>query len=272
MHSFNLLEYKQFLEKQLRCRATYKDIDITDILLESLYQFTKAPSSYLKHLPQIVVSRKHRHMFDVSSKPTSVQVNTWFLYQFAYKYCRICEQVQHIDKYTKDYSKWDSLQPVCAICSNKQNADFKVNNPEYTKNYQKHNSEKIKQYKKDYRLRNADKLKDLHILYYLANSDKIKEYNYKYRLNNLDKHAAKNAKRRAKKLKATPNWLTTKQLLDIKAFYTEAKRLEKETGVKYHVDHIVPLQGLNVCGLHVPWNLQVITAKENNKKYNKYSL
>lgn len=68
---------------------------------------------------------------------------------------------------------------------------------------------------------------------------------------------------------ATPKWLTESQRTAIKGFYVEAERLKKNTGIDYEVDHIIPVRGELVSGLHVPWNLRVITAEENQKKNRK---
>jgi 5-methylcytosine-specific restriction endonuclease McrA len=73
-------------------------------------------------------------------------------------------------------------------------------------------------------------------------------------------------KRRAKKLKATPLWLTKDQHEEIASFYFKSCYLSSLTGIKHEVDHVIPLQGKTVCGLHVPWNLQVITKKQNQSK------
>lgn len=189
MKQFNLINYQQFIIKQLLCRAIYKKVDITDILLESLYQFNSAPSTYLAHVPQIVVSRKHRQMFNLEAKPTSVQTNDWFLYKFGYKHCNVCNEVQPTDIYKKDISKWDKLQPVCVKCSSIQHAEYRITNPEYSKNYQLNNYDKIKQYKKEYRQAN------------------------------LALFAYHSSKRRARKLKATPLWLTDFQKYEITLFY-----------------------------------------------------
>lgn len=72
------------------------------------------------------------------------------------------------------------------------------------------------------------------------------------------------------KLKRTPKWLTDEHFEQIKKFYELSKQKETETGIKHNVDHIIPLRGKTVSGLHVPWNLAVIPASENFKKLNKY--
>jgi len=74
------------------------------------------------------------------------------------------------------------------------------------------------------------------------------------------------AKRRAAVLQATPPWLTKQQIADIALLYAEAERKFLETGIDHQVDHFVPLQGGTVCGLHVAWNMRVITADDNNRR------
>jgi len=96
--------------------------------------------------------------------------------------------------------------------------------------------------------------------------------NRKYRNENRSKCNALEAKHRAAKLKRTPKWLTKDDLWVIQEAYSLAKEREKCTGIKWHVDHVLPLQGNLISGLHVPNNLQVITAYDNLSKSNKYSI
>jgi hypothetical protein len=87
---------------------------------------------------------------------------------------------------------------------------------------------------------------------------------------NPGKVNANTAKRHASKLQATLKNLTKERKLQIREFYIKAAKLTIEIGIKHHVDHIIPLQGENVSGLHVPWNLQILTESENIKKANKF--
>jgi len=87
---------------------------------------------------------------------------------------------------------------------------------------------------------------------------------------NQGKVNAKSMKRFSSKILRTPPWLTAKQLLEIQGFYIRAKIAEDFTGEKWHVDHIIPLQGKTVSGLHVPWNLQLLPALKNISKGNKH--
>jgi hypothetical protein len=115
------------------------------------------------------------------------------------------------------------------------------------------------------------------------NRHKIKEKGQRYYAENREKHKAacdkwakanpqsvliRQAKRRASKRSAMPTWLTAIQIAQIQEMYDVAIAKSVQTGIDHHVDHIHPLQGKGFNGLHVPWNLRVIPAYENQVKSN----
>lgn len=85
----------------------------------------------------------------------------------------------------------------------------------------------------------------------------------------IERDRARTRERWARIRQATPRWLTAAQHSEIKAIYAEAQQLTSATGRSHHVDHIVPIWGENVRGLHVPWNLRVVTAVNNLRKTNR---
>lgn len=98
---------------------------------------------------------------------------------------------------------------------------------------------------------------------------RIKKIASNYQKNNKGKVNARTASRHAAKVQRTPKWLSKEEYLRIQCYYQVAAMRTRETGYQWHVDHIVPLQGTTVSGLHVPWNLQVIPATDNIKKGNR---
>lgn len=84
-----------------------------------------------------------------------------------------------------------------------------------------------------------------------------------------DQKAAETGLRRKRSRHATPAWADRKA---IKALYLQARIKTRETGQPWHVDHVIPLRGKTVCGLHVAENLCVVPAAENLRKGNHYSL
>jgi lactam utilization protein B len=90
--------------------------------------------------------------------------------------------------------------------------------------------------------------------------------------NNLGLVLAASAARRAAKLQRTPAWLTDFDQIKIKCLYQLAAMRTRESDQRWHVDHIIPLQGAFVSGLHVPSNLRVIPALENMRKNNHYEV
>lgn len=82
---------------------------------------------------------------------------------------------------------------------------------------------------------------------------------------------ARTARRYAAKSRATPKWITSEENWLIKEIYSLASLRSKITGVRWEVDHIIPLRGETASGLHVPSNLQVVLMSHNRRKSNRLS-
>jgi len=159
------------------------------------------------------------------------------------RFCTKCQTSKDVTAFSKNIRRKDLLSIYCKDCNNK-----------YKKEWQQNNKDKTAQYDKLWQQSNKDK----------------KAKNYKnWQIQNRAKVNTYNSARRALEIQATPKWLTKIQESTIEAFYWLAKLQEELTDTKYHVDHIIPLKGKTVCGLHVPWNLQVLSAKDNLSKSNK---
>lgn len=138
-----------------------------------------------------------------------------------------------------------------------------ISKDEYQARYRAENKERIRAYHK----KRYEEKKE-HILavakeYREANRDRKRQWQKRYQRETQAKRNAREAQRRAAKVNATPKWLSQEHLEEIAKIYQHAQSLG------YHVDHIIPLKNKRVCGLHVPWNLRAIPAKENLSKYNR---
>lgn len=108
--------------------------------------------------------------------------------------------------------------------------------------------------------------------YYYADVNKARQKQRERQKNNLPVFAANQAKRRSAQLQRTPKWITSEDLWLIKEVYALAAFRTKLFGFDWHVDHIIPLQGKTVSGLHTIQNLQVIPSTVNIAKHNKYEV
>lgn len=108
---------------------------------------------------------------------------------------------------------------------------------------------------------------------YISDYDNVRAINNKavseFQKRNPYKNSAKVAKYKSDKLNRVPKWITEEELRAIRKLYKLASTLTKLTGTKYEVDHIIPLRGETVSGLHVLSNLRVISKHENAIKGNK---
>lgn len=165
------------------------------------------------------------------------------------KVCNKCNSLKSLDSFCKDRTKKDGLHTVCKSCKYFTDKAYRERNKDRIrkrqKQWEKENREHCNARRRELDANNKERRREL------VNASRRKKLWY---------YAAKEAQRRAHKLQATPTWADLESIQEIYETCPEG----------HHVDHIVPLRGKTVCGLHVEHNLQHLPALENIIKSNKF--
>jgi hypothetical protein len=196
------------------------------------------------------------------------------------KTCSKCKIEKSFDSFVRDKRQKSGLHSWCKkCCTEKKVADYK-NDPEKFRARKRlaypvqresilkrdkarrpeANARRRERYATDLEYKN--KCKEL------LKTDAHREHMKRWRESNSARTSFHCSNRRSLRLSATPQWLTAIHKAQIQEMYDVAKALTVQSGVNHQVDHIHPLRGKNFSGMHVPWNLQVITAAENRSKRN----
>jgi hypothetical protein len=168
------------------------------------------------------------------------------------KFCTKCGKSQALSEF---YARRDGRpSSYCKVCTKEKSSEYRRNNPSAAAAAMKRaRNKKLEVYKE--KARALAKKRVASGAQAKASAAYIKRH--------PEIHAARQASRRAAKVNATPSWA---DMTAITKVYAAAKELSKRTGVLHVVDHIVPLRGKSVCGLHVEHNLQVISDIANKVK------
>jgi hypothetical protein len=175
------------------------------------------------------------------------------------KQCACCKVV----KPTENNFAWEKTRfsSWCRDCKKIKKREWYLKNSESEK-------AKAKEAYKTYYPENKEKISLRTIEWQRNNKEKYSEKSKRWYANNKHKSFAHSAKYRAAKRNACPSWIDETMKLEIEEIYLKANKISIETGVAHEVDHIVPLCGETVCGLHVPWNLQILSQFDNRSKRN----
>lgn len=161
--------------------------------------------------------------------------------------CKVCRSSTSLKKYYENHEAGKARLKVA-------HAKRIANSPNfYAERYAKYKEQDLARAKLAYQA-NAEERKAKQRLWSKTNRGIANALSKRYKL---------------KKAKATPLWLTPEQIYNMQCTYKVAAQLSETSSQKWHVDHIVPIRGKDVCGLHVPWNLQLLPAKMNMQKGNR---
>ncbi len=170
------------------------------------------------------------------------------------KFCSRCITDKPRSEFRVSKQNKDGLGSWCKSCCHV-----------YRLEYYKKTLDTVKFHGKRYRRLNKLKIDEHRKLYNQLNSEKIAKRHKAYAKKNPKRIQAVQAKRRAAKMLRAPSWVSKEERKKIYEFYLNCPK-------GFHVDHIVPLQGLVVSGFHCLSNLQYLPAKENISKGNRFEL
>lgn len=170
------------------------------------------------------------------------------------KTCTICKVEQQLSNFSKRTNSADGLQHRCNNCYKIYRNDNKNQRKLICRKWQISNEDKYKLYNKQYKDINKNRVKEGKRVWQQDNAGKMRDH-----ANN----------RRALKLKTTLNLNNIKE--QIKAIYLLADTLQRINNMKYEVHHVIPLQEYSniITGLHVPWNLEILTEEEHIEAHRK---
>lgn len=196
--------------------------------------------------------------------------------------CRICKPVFEFSPYKRS---GDGLEYRCKSCNAKRAIDYYnrnietarakmreraardcVSRAQYMQGYRKAKADQLMSYAAKYRDENREKIKTAYDAWRKENPEKVIAATLAWQAANREKVNATAMARKAAKLRAVPKWASQEAM---QSFYDFATWVSGIIGEPYHVDHIVPLKGKSVCGLHCEANLQILHYRENFSKGNR---
>jgi len=185
------------------------------------------------------------------------------------KFCTTCCTEKGGACFSKDRSSKDGLQSKCKLCHREYVILNKDKIAAQRKIMYAKNRAKIKAEQAEYYKENKERIIRRVTTFQKENKEKVRGYKRKWKSNNKGLVNSATRKRQAAQANRTARW-GNQFLIDLQ--YIMAVKITELLNVKYHVDHIIPLQGESVSGLHVENNLRVIKAWDNLSKGNKYAV
>ena len=180
------------------------------------------------------------------------------------KICTCCKTEKPFCDFSKDSKGRDGLRSRCKTCDvaavMRRREENLQSHREKQKAWREKSQDHIKKSREDYKLQNPD----AHKIYYRENKERQLEKAKKWRAKNLHRWAMAEAARRVRKKRHTAAWADKSKML---AIYAECRAM-RDRGHDVQVDHIVPLKGKTVSGLHCEANLRIIPSRENASKRN----